>query len=124
MGAIVRIRDHREIPCHIDAGDEDGFDIVAMSCITSEGNPGIVMALRVFFKGRFEFDVLPIRVILGNQGRPLFLGEFEREAGAGFQEARVTVRDTVEIKLDEPYGVVETEAPRPAPVSLMVLVQR
>jgi hypothetical protein len=66
MGAIVRISHHREIPCHVDAGDEDGFDIVAMSRITSEGYPGIVVALRVFFKGGFEFNVFPISAVLGD----------------------------------------------------------
>ena len=90
MCAIVRIRYHREIPCHVDTGDEDRFDIVAMSRITSEGDPGIVMALYVFFKGGFEFNIFPICPILGYQGRPLFLSEFKRKAGTGFQEARVT----------------------------------
>jgi len=65
MGAIVRICDHRKVPCHVDAGDEDGFDIVAMSRVASEGYPGIVVALCVFFKGGFEFDIFPIRAILG-----------------------------------------------------------
>lgn len=64
MGAIVRIRNHCEVPCHVDAGDEDGFDIVAMSRVASEGYPGIVMALCVFFKGGFEFDIFSIRAIL------------------------------------------------------------
>lgn len=124
MSAIVRIRDHREISCHVDAGDEDGFDVVAMSCVTSEGHPGIIMTLCVFLKGGFEFDVFPIRAVLGDQNRPLFLGEFERETGAGFQKPGVTVRNEVEIKSDESHGVVQTEAPRPAPVSLTVFVQR
>lgn len=65
MRAIVRIRYHREISCHVDAGDEDGFDIVAMPCITGEGDPGIVMAFYVFFKGGFEFNVFPICPVLG-----------------------------------------------------------
>ena len=124
VGAIIRIRDHRKIPCHVDTSDEDRFDIVAMSRVASEGYPGIVMALYVFFKGGLEFDVLPIGAVLGHQGRPLFLGEFKRETGAGFQESGVKMRNAVRIGLDVSYGVVLTEAPRPAPVSLTVLVQR
>jgi len=65
MGAIVRIRNHREIPCHIDAGDEDGFDIVAMSRVAGEGYPRIVVTLCVFLKGGLEFNVFPICVVLG-----------------------------------------------------------
>ena len=66
MLAVVRIRHHREVPCHVDPGDEDGFDIITMSRISSEGNPGIVVALRVFFEGRFVFNVFPISAVLGD----------------------------------------------------------
>ena len=66
ISAIVRIRYHCEIPCHVDAGYEDGFYIVTVLRITSEGYPGIVMALRVFFKGGFSFNVLPISTVLGD----------------------------------------------------------
>ena len=66
MRAVVRIRHHREIPCHVDSGDEYGFDVVSMSCTPSERHPGIVMALRVFFKGGFVFGVLQISVVLGD----------------------------------------------------------
>ena len=66
MGCVIRIRYHREISCHIDPGDEDGFDIVAMSCIPREGYPGIIMALCVFFKGGFQLDVFPIGAVLGD----------------------------------------------------------
>jgi hypothetical protein len=51
------------------------------------------MTLRVFFKGGFEFDVFPISVVLRDQGRSLFLGEFKREADAGFQESRASMRN-------------------------------
>jgi len=34
------------------------------------------------------------------------------------------VRNSVEIRSDEPYGAVEADASKPAPVSLTVLVQR
>jgi len=64
MGAIVRIRYHREIPRHVDASDEDRFDIVAVSRIPSKHYPGIIVALRVFFKGGFEFDVFPMGAVL------------------------------------------------------------
>ena len=64
MGAIVRICDHREVPCHVDTSDEDGFDIVAMPCVASEGYPGIIMAFCIFLKGGFEFDVFPICAVL------------------------------------------------------------
>ena len=84
MRAIVRICNHREIPCHVDASDEDGFDIVAMSSVTSEGHPGVIMALCVFFKGGFEFDVFSICAVLGHYGCALFLSELKREAGTGF----------------------------------------
>ena len=124
MCAIVRICNHREISCHIDAGDKDGFDIVTMSCVTSEGHPGVIMAFRVFFKGGFEFDVFSICAVLGDQGCTLFLGKLKRETGTGFQEPWGTMRDVVRAELDGPYGVVQTEAPRLAPVSLTVLVQR
>lgn len=76
-GSIVRVRDHREVPRHVDPGDEDGFDIVAMSGITGEGYPGIIMALRVFFKGGFQLDVFPISAVLGDQSRSLFLSELK-----------------------------------------------
>jgi len=66
MRAVGRIRHHREIPCHVDPGDEDGSDVVAMSCITSEVHPGIVMAFRVFFKGGFVFDIFQISAVLGD----------------------------------------------------------
>ena len=35
------------------------------------------MALRVFLKGGFKFDVFPIGAVLCDQGRPLFLGKFK-----------------------------------------------
>jgi hypothetical protein len=57
------------------------------------------MALGVLFEGGFEFDVFPVRAVLGYQGRPLFLGEFKRETGSGLQESRVTVRDVVKENL-------------------------
>ena len=124
MGTIVRISDHREVPCHVDTSDEDGLDIVAMSRVASEGYPRIVMALCVFFKGGFELDIFPICAVLRHKGRPLFLCELKRKTGAGFQESRVTMGNVVRIKLDVSYGAMETEAPRPAPVSLTVFVQR
>ena len=82
------------------------------------------MAFRVFFEGGFGFNVLPISVVVGDQGRSSFLGEFKREAGARLQESRVTVRNAVEMKFDVPYGVAETEALRSVPVPLTVFVQR
>jgi len=124
VSAIVRVRNHCEIPCHVDTSDEDGFDIVAMARVASEGYPGIVMAHCVFFEGGLELDVLSVRAVLGHQGRPLFLGELKRETDTGFQDSRVTVRNAVGIKFDVPYAVVLTEAPRPVPVSLTVVVQR
>lgn len=99
MSVIVGICHHCEILRHVDAADENGFDIVAMS-LASKGHPGIIMAFRVFFKGGFWFNVFPIGVVVGDQGRSSFLCEFEREAGTGFQESRVKVRSTVEIKFD------------------------
>jgi len=123
MGAIVGICHHCEILRHVDTADENGFDIVAMS-FTSEGHPGIIMAFRVFLEGGFWFNVFLIGVVVGDQGRPSFLGEFKREAGARFQEPRVAVRSAVEMKFDIPYGVAETEALRPVPVPFTVLVQR
>ena len=66
MCAVGRIRHHREIPCHVDPSDEDVFDIVVVSCITGEGYPGIVMALRVFFKSGFVFNVFQISAVLGD----------------------------------------------------------
>ena len=124
MGAIVRIRYHREIPCHVNASDEDRFDVIAMLRTASERYPGIVVALRVFFKCEFKFDVFPISAVLCDKCRSLFLGEFEREAGTRFQESRVAMRNVGEVVFDEPYGAVATEAPAPAPDSLTVLVQR
>ena len=82
------------------------------------------MAHCVFFEGGLELDVLSVRAVLGHQGRPLFLGELKRETDTGFQDSRVTVRNAVGIKFDVPYAVVLTEAPRPVPVSLTVVVQR
>jgi len=41
------------------------------------------MALGVFLKGGFEFNVFPISAVLCDQGRSLFLGKFKREADAG-----------------------------------------
>jgi len=82
------------------------------------------MTFRVFFKGGFIFNVFPISAVVGDQGCSLPLGEFKREACARFQEPRVTVRDAVEMKSYKPYGAAETEAFRPAPTSLTVLVQR
>ena len=66
MGGIVRIRYHRKIPCHVDAGDKGRFYVIAMSRVASEGHPGVVMALGVFFKGGFEFNVFSISAVLGN----------------------------------------------------------
>ena len=82
------------------------------------------MALCVFVKDCFGFNVFPISEIFGDEGCPLFLGEFKRKASARLQESRVMVRNMVEMEFHEPYGVAETEALRPAPVSLTVLVQR
>ena len=98
MGAVVRIRYHREIPCHVDPGDEDRFDVVAMPRVASEGYPGIVMTLGVFLEGGFVFNVFPISAIFCDQGRSLFLGEFEREADTGLQESVVMVRNAEGVK--------------------------
>jgi len=54
------------------------------------------MAFCVFFKSGLMFNVFSISAVLGDQGRSLFLGELKREAGAGFQEPIVVMRDTVE----------------------------
>lgn len=76
-GVIFRICHHREVPCHIDASDEDGFDIVAMLFIASEVYPGIVMALRVFFEGGFAFNIFLTSLVLGDKDRSLFSGELK-----------------------------------------------
>ena len=96
MCAIIRVRHHREVLRHVDSGDDDWFDVVTVSCITSEGYPGVIMAFCVFFKSGLMFNVFSISAVLGDQGRSLFLGELKREAGAGFQEPIVVMRDTVE----------------------------
>jgi hypothetical protein len=82
-GAIVGICDHRKVLCHVNPGDEDGFDVATMKW-ASERYPGIIMSLRVFFKDGLVFNVLPICVVICNQRRPLFFGEFKRDVGAGF----------------------------------------
>ena len=76
-GAIVRIRYHRKVPCHVDTSNEDRFDIIAMSCAATERNPGIVVVFRVFFKDEFKFDVFPISGVLCDKRCPLFLVKFE-----------------------------------------------
>jgi len=96
MSAIVGICHHCEILRHVDTADENGFDIVAMS-LTSEGHPGIIVAFRVFFEGGFRFNVFSIGVVVGDQDRSPFLGEFKREASARFQESRGAVRSAVEM---------------------------
>ena len=123
LGAIVGICHHCEILRHIDAANEDRLDIVAVSP-TSECHPRIIMAFRVFFEGGFGFDILPVSMVIGDKGRPSFLSEFKREAGARFQESKVTVRNAAEMKFDVPYGAAETEALRSVPVPLRVPVQR
>ena len=69
-----------------------------MPCVASEGYPGIVVALGVFLKSGFEFNVFPISAVLCDQGRSLFLGEFEREADTGLQESVVMVRNAGAVK--------------------------
>ena len=57
------------------------------------------MALGVFLEGRFQFNVFPISAVFCDQGRSLFLGEFEREADTGLQEsAMVMVRNAEGVK--------------------------
>ena len=64
------------------------------------------MALRIFLKGGFEFNVFSIGAALCDQGRSLFLGEFKRETDTGLQESVVTMRNVVgakwPVRLTEP----------------------
>jgi len=74
------------------------------------------MALRVFLKGGFKFDVFPISAVLCDQGRSLFLGEFKGETDPGLQESVVTMRNGVGAKwlmrLTEPRKLRRQGQPR------------
>jgi hypothetical protein len=53
VDGVVRISHHHEILGHVDSGDDDRLDVIAVSSLAGEPDPGIVMAFRVCFKGGF-----------------------------------------------------------------------
>ena len=120
-GAIIGIRYHREILCHIDAGDENRSDIAAM--FGGELYPGIIMFLHVFFEHGLMFYVFPIGVVSGDQCRSPFLGEFKRKSGSRFQYPCETM-SVAEVEFSCSHRVVLNDAPRSAPVSLTEFVRR
>lgn len=80
-GAIVQICHHREIPHHVDVG-ENRLVIVAMLHITNERHPGIVMTPGAFFDSA---GARSISSVLDDKDRSLFPGELKRDIEAGLQ---------------------------------------
>ena len=55
-----------------------------MSSLAGEDRRRAVMAFRICFEGGFQFDIFPVRQILGHLRSALFFREFERDADTGF----------------------------------------
>lgn len=121
-GTIARVCHHRKIPRHVNAGDEDRFDLVAIFLVPCKRYPGVIVAFCVFFKGCFEINIRLKGAALGNQCRFWFLGEFKREADAGFYRSEKIIKRTVEMRFNEPHEVAEIEAPVSALDFLTALV--
>jgi len=88
----IRIRQHREFPGHIDAGDEDRLDVVGVTTLAGEGYPRIVMLFRIFFKATLSLNVLPVSWVFRQESSTLISCELERDAGTGFQHPGARVR--------------------------------
>ena len=82
------------------------------------------MFLRVFFEDGPMLGVLPISGKFRDQCRPSFLCEFKRELSARFHDPWETMRNAVEMRSTEPYGVALIDMSRSAPVTLTELVRR
>lgn len=71
------------------------------------------MVLCVFLKGRFEFDVFPVRRVLGHEGRPLLLIKLKRKSDLGLRGSGAPVRGAHLGGFEESHCVGLIEAPRP-----------